>query len=86
MKRKWKKIPEGDEYKEALEDLYEDYEKVKSLKEVKKIFYKKKIKKGKEIFNNDEYVEYLRKFLASKQKVSEQELMTIAKKKNYKYQ
>lgn len=72
------KIPEGDDYKEALEDLYEDIDEVKDLDDVEESFIKKD-KKGKEEFDNDAYVEYLRKFLSLRQKVTEAELIILAK-------
>lgn len=72
------KIPEGDDYKEALEDLYEDIDGVKDLDDVEESFIKKD-KKGKEEFDNDAYVEYLLKFLVSRQKVTESELIVLAK-------
>ena len=74
------KIPEGDDYKEALEDLYEDIDGIKDLDDVEKSFTKKDTK-GKEEFDNDAYVEYLRKFLSSRQKVSENELISLTKKR-----
>ncbi|PLY05762.1 MAG: hypothetical protein C0625_11840 [Arcobacter sp.] len=76
--KQMKKIPQGDEYKKTLEDLYQDIDKVKDLDDIKKL-YTKKDKDGKEKFNNDAYVEYLHKFLASKQEVSDEELVTLAK-------
>lgn len=72
------KIPEGDDYKEALEDLYEDIDGVKDLDDIEESFTKKD-KKGKEEFDNDAYVEYLRKFLSSRQKVTEAELIVLVK-------
>lgn len=72
------KIPEGDDYKEALEDIYEDIDGVKDLDDIEKS-YTKKDKNGKKVFDNDAYVEYLRKFLSSRQTVTEEELKQMAK-------
>lgn len=77
--KRMNKIPEGDEYKEALEELYKDIDGLK-LDDVKKQFTKK-AKDGKVVFKNDDYVEYLRKFLASKEKVNESELINLSKKR-----
>jgi len=73
-----KKIPEGDEYQEALEDLYKDIKKVKKLADIEKSFTKKD-KKGKKNFDKDAYVEYLKSFLTKREKVSEKELVQLAK-------
>lgn len=80
LEKKMEKVVEGDEYQEALEDLYEEIDGVKKLDEVEKSFTKVN-KDKKEIFKQEEYVEYLRKFLSSKQKVSDKELVLLAKKR-----
>ena len=72
------KIPEGDDYKEALEDVYEDIDGVKDLDDIEESFTKIN-KEGKEEFDQKAYVEYLRKFLASRQEVSDSELVSLAK-------
>lgn len=76
--KEMEEIPEGDDYKEALEDLYEDIDDVKDLDDVEESFTKKD-KNGDEIFDNDSYVEYLRRFLAAREKVSDDELINLAK-------
>jgi hypothetical protein len=80
LMKKMEKVLEGDEYQEALEDLYEDIDGVKKLDEVEKSFTKID-KDKKETFKQEEYVEYLRNFLSKKQKVSEKELVLLAKKR-----
>ncbi len=69
-----KKILKGDEYKIALEEIYKKEKNEKPLKEIKKLFINKKNKK----FDNNSYVEFLRKTLASKQLVTIEELKTLA--------
>ena len=78
--KEMKRIPEGDEYKEALEDLYDDLKGVKDLDDVEESFTKKD-KDGNKVFDNEAYVESLRKTLASKQNVSEAELNKMAKQR-----
>ncbi len=80
LEKKMKKIVRGDDYKEALEDLYEDIDSAKDLDDVEKQFTKLN-KDKKEEFDNTAYVEYLRRTLASKQKVEEKELELLAKKR-----
>ncbi len=74
------KIPEGDEYKEALEDIYDDLDGVKDIDDVEKSFITKD-KDGKKEFDNDAYVEYLRNFLTLRQKVSDKELIDMTKQR-----
>ncbi len=78
--KRMEKIPEGDDYKEALEEFYNELKDVKDLDKIKETYYKKD-KNGKEYFQIDAYTEYLRDFLASKQNVSEKELISITKKR-----
>ncbi|RXJ76013.1 hypothetical protein CRV03_11040 [Arcobacter sp. F155] len=78
LEKRMKKIVKGDEYKEALEDLFEETFKDKDLDDIEEMF-EKTDKKGKKYFDNKAYVEYLRKTLASLQKVSTNELETLAK-------
>lgn len=72
-----KKIVKGDEYKKALENLFEESFKDKDLDDIKETFVKKD-KSGKEYFDTKEYVESLRKTLASKQEVTTKELEELA--------
>ena len=74
LESKMKKVKKGDEYKITLEKLYSKEKSLKPLEELKKEFINKKDKK----FDNISYVEYLRKTLASKQKVSKKELEVLA--------
>ncbi|MGB6328569.1 MAG: DUF748 domain-containing protein [Halarcobacter sp.] len=78
--KKMDKIPEGDAYKEALEDLYTNIDGVRNLNEIEEQFTKK-YKDGKKEFNKKNYVKYLRKFLASKQKVTNDELVNLSKER-----
>ena len=80
LEKKMKKIVQGDEYKEALEDLYKDIDGAKKLNDIEKQFTKLN-KNKKEEFDTTAYVEYLRKTLASKQKVEVNELELLAKKR-----
>lgn len=77
LEKRMKKILKGDEYKEALEDLFEETFKDKDLDDIKDSFVKKD-KNGKEYFDTKEYVENLRKTLASKQEVTTKELEELA--------
>ncbi len=78
--KRMEKIPQGDDYKEALEEFYNELKDVKELDKIKETYYKKD-KNGKEYFETDRYTEYLRSFLASKQNVSEKELISITEKR-----
>lgn len=78
--KRMEKIPQGDDYKEALEEFYYELKDVKELDKIKETYYKKD-KNGKEYFETDRYTEYLRSFLASKQNVSEKELISITEKR-----
>lgn len=80
LTKQMKKIPEGDEYKEALEDIFKEINGSKKLKQTEKSFTKKD-KNGKKEFDNDSYIQFLKKSIVSKQKVSEDELNQIAKKR-----
>ena len=73
LEKRMKKIVEGDEYKEALEELYKESFKDKELDDVQDKFSKEE---------NKEYVEFLRQELASLQKVSTKELETLAKNRS----
>jgi hypothetical protein len=80
LEKKMKKVLKGDDYKKALEELFVELNKSKKLDNVKKSFTKIN-KDKKETFNNTSYVEHLRKALASKQKVTQVELISLAKKR-----
>lgn len=80
LEKKMKKVLKGDDYKEALEELFEKLDKSKKLDDVKKSFTKIN-KNKKETFDNTSYVEHLRKTLASKQKVTQVELIALANKR-----
>ncbi len=80
LEKKMEKIPQGDDYKELLEDLYEDLDDVEDLDEVKKSFISKN-KKDEDILNKDAYVKKLKETLAGKEKVSDEELIEITKQR-----
>lgn len=75
-----KKIVKGDEYKKALEELFEETFKDKDLDAIEKSFVKTD-KEGKEYFDDKGYVQNLRKTLASLQEVSTEELENLAKER-----
>lgn len=74
--KEMKNFSNGDKYKKALEKLYKKEKDVKALDEVEKSFIIKD-KDGKEVFNNEAYVEYLKNTLASKQEVKKEEILTL---------
>ncbi|NVJ52707.1 MAG: DUF748 domain-containing protein [Campylobacteraceae bacterium] len=80
LEKRMKKIVKGDEYKKALEELFEETFKDKDLDAIEKSF-EKTDKEGKKYFDDKGYVQNLRKTLASLQEVSTEELENLAKER-----
>lgn len=80
LNKKMKKDAKGDEYRRVLEELYTKQKDAKKLKDIEKKFTKVN-KKKEEYLDISAYDEYLRKDLASKEKVSSKELENLALKR-----
>ncbi|RXJ90803.1 hypothetical protein CRV01_06550 [Arcobacter sp. CECT 8983] len=78
LEKRMKKIVKGDEYKKALENLFEETFKDKDLDTIKEMF-EKTDKKGTKYFDEKAYVKRLRESLAALQEVTTKELENLAK-------
>ncbi|QKF81825.1 DUF748 domain-containing protein [Halarcobacter ebronensis] len=78
IENEMKKVSKGDEYKIVLERLYNTLKEKKDIEELKKEFTKED-KDKKSYFDNEAYVAYLKDFLASKEEVTEDELVSLSK-------
>ncbi|RXJ66338.1 hypothetical protein CRV08_13495 [Halarcobacter ebronensis] len=78
VENEMKKVSKGDEYKIVLERLYNALKEKNDIEEVKKEFTKED-KDKKTYFDNEDYVAYLKDFLASKEEVTEEELVSLSK-------
>jgi hypothetical protein len=80
LEKQMKNYKDTDQYKKALEELYKNEKEDKSLDEIKEDFVNKD-KNSKEVFDIDNYLEYLKNALASKQEVKNEELISLVKER-----
>ncbi len=80
LREKIKNISGEDKYKKALEEIFEEKIETQDLDEVVERFTKE-TKDKEEIFDTKSYVRFLREELASLEKVSKEELESLAKQR-----